>query len=155
MHPHFASIIDSLEPTFRLLMQARPVRYRSLPRNMPESGIYLFSEGEQHLYVGRSRGIRRRLGHHCTPGATHRRGPFAFPLAREATGRTTATYQTEGSRPELMKDAEFIGAFDRAKARIREMDIRFVAEPDPLRQAVLEIYTAIALQTPYNDFDTH
>ena len=54
-----------------------------------------------------------------------------------------------------MKDAEFIGAFDRAKARIREMDIRFVAEPDPLRQAVLEIYTAIALQTPYNDFDTH
>jgi hypothetical protein len=35
------------------------------------------------------------------------------------------------------------------------MDIRFVEENDPLRQALLEIYAAVALCTPYNDFETH
>jgi hypothetical protein len=35
------------------------------------------------------------------------------------------------------------------------MDVRFVEEPDPICQALLEIYSAVALQTPYNDFDTH
>ena len=35
------------------------------------------------------------------------------------------------------------------------MDIRFVEERNPLIQALLEIYAAVELQTPYNDFDTH
>jgi hypothetical protein len=136
-------------------MDSPSVLYGSFPKGMPVSGIYLFTEAGKHLYVGRSRKIRTRLGHHCTPGATYKRGPFAFHLAREATGLLKATYKTEGSRAELMKDPAFSAAFDRAKARIREMDIRFVAEPDPLRQAVLEMYVAIALPTRYNDFDTH
>ena len=35
------------------------------------------------------------------------------------------------------------------------MQIRFVDEPDPIRQALLEIYVTISLEAPYNDFDTH
>jgi hypothetical protein len=35
------------------------------------------------------------------------------------------------------------------------MDIRNVDEDDPVSQALLEIYVATALGTPYNDFDTH
>ena len=35
------------------------------------------------------------------------------------------------------------------------MDLRFVDEADPIRQALLEIYVAVVLGTPYNDFDTH
>jgi hypothetical protein len=35
------------------------------------------------------------------------------------------------------------------------MDVRYVEETDPLRQALLEIYVSIILKTPYNDFDTH
>ena len=155
MHPAFAAIVDSLEPTFRRLMESPPIRYGSFPKGMPTSGIYLFTEADKHLYVGRSRKIRTRLGHHCTPGATYKRGPFAFHLAREATGRLKATYKTQGSRADLMKDPVFVDAFVKAKTRIRAMDIRFVAEPDPLRQAVLEMYVAIALPTRYNDFDTH
>jgi len=80
---------------------------------------------------------------------------FAFRLAREATGNLTATYKQEGSRSALMDDPPFRKAFDEGKKRIREMDLRFVQEDDPVRQAVLEIYVAVALQTPYNDFDTH
>ena len=35
------------------------------------------------------------------------------------------------------------------------MELRYVEEADPLRQTLLEIYVAVALKTPYNDFDTH
>jgi len=35
------------------------------------------------------------------------------------------------------------------------MVVRWVQESDPVKQALLEIYVAVVLQTPYNDFDTH
>ncbi len=35
------------------------------------------------------------------------------------------------------------------------MDYRCVEETDQTRQALLEAYCAIALSTPYDDFDTH
>lgn len=122
---------------------------------MPESGIYVLSENGSHLYVGRSRNIRRRLGRHSRPGATHRMAAFAFRLAREATGQLRPTYRSQGSRIALMSEGAFQAAFAEAKARIREMQVRFVEEPDPVRQTILEVYVAVALQTPYNDFDTH
>ena len=35
------------------------------------------------------------------------------------------------------------------------MDVRFVAEADPIRQALLEMYVALEMKTKYNDFDNH
>ena len=90
------------------------------------------------------------------PGATHRMAAFAFRLAREATGSTKPTYKKgEGSRNGLMEVPAFVIAFTSAKQRIREMDLRFVEENDPIRQTLLEVYVAIVLGTPYNDFDNH
>ena len=133
-----------------------PVKPRSLPRIMPKSGVYLLSEADRHLYVGRSNDIRGRIGRHCLPGATERMAAFAFRLAREATGNLRASYKKgEGSRAALMEDPAFVGSFTNAKARIREMDLRFVEENDPVRQTLLEVYVAVVLATPYNDFDNH
>ena len=42
-----------------------------------------------------------------------------------------------------------------AKERIRAMEYRYVEEADQNRQALLEIYCAAVLGTPYNDFGTH
>ena len=67
----------------------------------------------------------------------------------------TAAYSTEGSREALSSDSEFGPVFVEAKKRIREMQVRYVEERDPLRQALLEIYVAVVLKTPYNDFNTH
>ena len=50
---------------------------------------------------------------------------------------------------------KFMDAFARAKDRVRMMEFRAVEESDQTRQALLEIYCAIALKTPYNDFGTH
>ncbi|MDD1638507.1 MAG: hypothetical protein LUQ56_10310 [Methylococcaceae bacterium] len=46
-------------------------------------------------------------------------------------------------------------AFTDAKARLRAMNIRVVEECNPLRQALLEMYVAVALAATYNDFDNH
>ncbi len=155
MNEHFAEAVRSLEPSFQKLISMAPVTPVTLPRSMPQSGIYLLSENGQHLYVGRSRDIRGRIGRHSRPGATHRMAAFAFRLAREATGNVTATYTKKGSRADLMENPQFDLAFGSAKTRIRAMELRFVEESNPIRQAVLEIYVAVSLQTPYNDFDTH
>jgi hypothetical protein len=35
------------------------------------------------------------------------------------------------------------------------MDVRYVEEIDPLKQALLEIYAAVSCGAKHNDFDTH
>jgi len=81
---------------------------------------------------------------------------FAFRLAREATSKTTASYKPgDDSRKGLMVNLEFCAAFEAAKARIRQMDFRFVEETDQNAQALLEIYCTLALNAKYNDFNTH
>jgi hypothetical protein len=87
---------------------------------------------------------------------TCRQVGLAFKLAREATGRIVAAYRSgTGSRAELRLDPIFAATFTAAKERIRAMEYRFVEETDQNRQAPLEIYCAVVLDTPYNDFGTH
>ncbi len=155
MDAAFAALIESLEPKRRSLLEMPPVRFGRLPRDMPTRGIYLFSEGDEHLYVGRTNGIRARIANHCRPGSTHNMATFAFRLARKETNRLKATYKAEGSRSSLLTDTAFAAAFVQAKARVASCDIRYVGEEDPTKQALLEIYVATVLQTPYNDFENH
>jgi hypothetical protein len=154
MNPRFGVLVESLEPAFQKLGGMRPVTAASLPRIMPMQGIYLFSDGGKYLYVGRSNNIRRRIGLHCRPGSQHNQATFAFRMAR-LQGRTEAASTTSGSRSELARDPGFGSVFTACKARIRQFDLRFVEETDPTRQALLEIYVATVLDTPFNDFENH
>jgi hypothetical protein len=155
MNEVFKEYIESLEPSFQRLMQMEPVSVATLPREMPRSGIYLFSEGDECLYVGRTNTINKKLQNHCRPGSGHNSATFAFRLARQITGMTQATYTAEGSRAHLERDPEFSPVFIEQKRRVRNMDVRFVSEPDSMRQALLEMYVAVSLGTPHNDFDNH
>ena len=156
MDPKFAALVETLAPKLKELLEMKPLAYRGLPKDMPLSGVYLFTERGRHLYVGRSNSLRGRHGRHCRPGATYKQAAFAFQLAREATGRTVASYRAgAGSRAGLMLDPIFAAAFQAAKERIRGMEYRYVEEIDQNRQALLEIYCAVVLGTPYNDFGTH
>lgn len=155
MHPRFAELIESLHPKFLQLMEMEPFRFDTLPRVLPKRAIYLFSEGDDHLYVGRTNNLRSRLSNHCRETSKHNKAAFAFRIARQQTGQVKATYTKEGSRSQLENDDVFGPAFVAAKERLRLMDLRFVEEVDPVRQALLEIYTATVLQTPYNDFENH
>jgi hypothetical protein len=147
--------VESLEPKFKALMAMAPVCYARLPRQMPKCAVYLFSEGDRHMYVGRTNRLRQRLAGHCRPSSSHFSATFAFRIARKKTGFLKATYSSTGSRADLVRHLTFGPAFIRANARIAKMDLRFVEEDDPVRQALLEIYVAVTLKTPYNDFKTY
>ena len=83
----------------------RPVSPCNVPLDAPKAGVYVLSENGQNLYVGRSNDIRGRIGRHCKHSATDKMAAFAFRLAREATGKTKATYKKgEGTRKALIED---------------------------------------------------
>jgi hypothetical protein len=156
MDKKFIAHIESLRPKLEALLAMPPVKPTQLPAQMPRAGVYLLSEGGQPLYVGRSNDIRARIGRHSKPGATHRMAAFAFRLARQQTGHVRPTYRKgEGSRSALMEDPIFANAFLTAKARIRDMELRYVEESDPVRQTLLEVYVAVVLDAKHNDFDNH
>ena len=54
MNRDFRRLIDSLDPSFRQLVEMEPVRGGELPHDTPQAGIYLFTERGRHLYVGRN-----------------------------------------------------------------------------------------------------
>jgi len=156
MDSEFQAHVNALRPKLDALLAMPGITPTQLPAAMPKRGVYLLSQDGEHLYVGRSNDIRARIGRHCKPGATHRMAAFAFRLARQETGNTRATYKKgEGSRAALVLDPAFLLAFNNAKARICGMELRFVEETDPVRQALLEIYVALAVKAKHNDFDNH
>ena len=141
MNQRFAELVTPLEAKCQELLAMSPVEASKVPTDTP------------HLYVGRTkRPICKRIRNQF--GANPNAASFPWLIAREATGRR-ATYKQNGSRKELLKDSEFRTAYDDARAQIREMRIRYVHEPEPLRQALLEIYVAVITAARYNDFDTH
>jgi len=152
MNARFRNLVDTLHGKYEALLTMRPVVAQEIPSDTPVGGVYLFSEGATHLYAGRTkRRIAVRVRNHFSTAPDC---PFAWLLAREATSRK-ATYKRDGSRKALLADSAFKAEYERAKEQIRKMKVRYVHEPDPTRQALLEIYVAVASGTRYNDFDTH
>jgi hypothetical protein len=153
--PFFAIVVESLAPKLAGLMDTVPVRYGELPREPPLQGVYLFTERGRHLYVRRSNNLRGRYDRHCRANLGQREAEFVIALAREETGRVISYQVNERRRGQLTLDPAFAATLVAAKERIKAMEFRFVEESDQTRQALLEIYCAIALQAPYNSFVSH
>jgi hypothetical protein len=153
--PGFLECLASVHEKYRQLVDMQPLDRARIPKDRKISGVYLFSEADIHFYVGRTSNLRQRLRNHCGVSSAHNQAVFAFKLARHATDNITATYVGLGTRERLSIDPAFAQAFIDSKTRVRSMQLRFVEEPDPLRQALLEIYTASLLKTKFNDFETH
>lgn len=152
--PAFWQIVSQLPRKHEALLACKRHKFGELSTSMPMSGVYLFSEGDTPFYVGRSNRLRARYMLHCRPGSRQNQSSFAFKLACEALD----TFNVHGRAMTRLKRSalpEFEVAFAAAKERIRNMDYRYVAEADQTTQSLLEAYCAIALSTPYNDFDTH
>lgn len=153
MNARFRELVETLGAKHRELLELPIVTASDIPSSTPTGGVYLFSEGEKHLYAGRTKRrihVRVRTQFSANPSATS----LPWLIARKETGKT-ATYKKEGSRKALLEDPDFRKAYEDARERISNMHVRYVHEPDPLRQALLEIYVAVVTAVEYNDFDTH
>lgn len=154
MSEKFRVAVESLEAKFQSLMLMDPIMARhDIPSANHISGVYVFSDGNDHLYVGRSKRIRDRYADHTRPSAKMNDAPFAVMLAREAL-KLKPSYRGEHTRARLNLNEQFKAAFQAAKNRILTLSFRYVEEPDPLRQTLLECYVAIALNAQYNSFET-
>ena len=126
MNKRFWALVDGLESKCQALLTMRPVIAGDVPNDSPVGGVHLFSEGSTHLYASRTkRKIAVRIRNHFSTAPDC---PFAWLLAREATGKA-ATYTREGSRKALLVDVAFKAEYERAKDRIRRMNVRYVHEP--------------------------
>ena len=153
MNQRFVALVAPLEVKCQELLAMPPVAASGVATGTPAGGVYLFSEGDVHLYAGRTkRSIRDRIRNQF--GKNPDAASFPWLIARGATGMK-ATYKKKGSRKELLADPEFKTAYEDARARVGRMHVRYVSEPEPLRQALLEIYVAVVTDAKYNDFDTH
>jgi hypothetical protein len=139
----FSLLLHPLHPKLQQLLTMLPVS-GGMSQTATKSGVYLFSEVAQHICVGRINAFRK--------DGPDIQAAFALRLAREVTGYTKPVFRKDGSQVELINQPEFKAALETAKARIRAMDYRFVEETDPARQALLEIYAASVLKTPYTGF---
>lgn len=155
MDPRFQELVESLHPSFERLMAMDPHLGAPPPTDIAVSGVYLFTEAAVPLYVGRSNRLRKRYFLHTRDGSRHNQASFAYRMAVKILDLPPAAYTKGGSRKVVAASEAFVREFAQAKARIRRMSYRFVEETDQTRQALLEIYVATVLQTPYNDFATH
>ena len=152
MKRDFDEMVDEAKKLHAALMRMPPVT-RDMLGDCDFPGVYLFTENGKDLYAGRTRRLRKRLLEHTRPSVTD--APFAFRLARKSTGKLNASYKSdEDSRKKLMKDPHFMAVFAKEKERIAKMSIRYVRVDDATTQALLEIYTSTALDTPHNEFKT-
>lgn len=153
--PPFGDAIEGLDASFRRLLACDPITFDTRPRNLPSAVVYLFSDGDRPVYVGRSNKFRQRLGNHCLHGSQTNQASLAFRLACEDVGHVRAKYRRGSSSADALKEVPgLVEAFARMKERLRAMEIRYVEEPDQPRQALLEMYAALALETRH-DFGTH
>lgn len=153
--PRFLQVISGCNGLLTNLLACPPFRFDWLPAAISEKGVYLFSENQSHLYVGRSNSLRKRYLLHCRRGSQQNQASFAYKLALETLGISKASDTLEGTRTKFAATEAFINAFAIAKARVRAMDYRFVEVGDQTQQALLETYAIVVLGTPHNDFNTH
>lgn len=153
----FKKLIEGFDQKLKELLLQQPIYSAKDIKNEDKdkkiSGVYLFSEGNRHLYVERSRNIRRRYSGHTYKNPSS--ASFAVLLARQKTGKKASYDSGSDSLKNLMQNRTFKKAFDKGRERIKKMDFRYIKEQNANRQALLEIYCAVVLETRYNKFRTH
>jgi len=152
MNRQFQKHVQALDGKWTQLRRMSPVPADGVPPKAQKGGIYVFYDKGRALYAGRTkRSLTVRIREHFGAGLDC---PFAWLLAREMTGKKR-TYRTKGSRNELLNELGFRLAYELAKCLIRDMDVRYVHERNPLKRALLEIYVATAERAVHNDFEEH
>ncbi len=152
MNSEFQKIIGKL-PDFMEKLNKSQLFERDDSVRFPDKGIYVFFEEGKPLYVGRSEGMKERVKQHGRRSSGHNSATFAFLLAKEMAEKTEIDLSQ--SREDLEKDPEFKPIYDRMKERVSKMQIKVVEVSGPIEQTFFEVYAALELETPYNEWRTH
>lgn len=151
---HFEEIMAALPRRLRDLLAASPLPRSGHPAIPRAAGIYCFSENGRPVYIGQTRNLQSRLRQHTSAYSTQESASFAYLLAVEDAKRQGIS--TTDTRKKLVVRPDFAPLFSATKARVANMDVRFIVMPDPVERTVFEVYAALHLGTErYNSFETH
>jgi hypothetical protein len=148
----FQNVADKMPILYEALVRS-PLRFRSNLVGIAARGIYVFYENGKPLYVGRSNKLRQRILEHGRKSSDQYSASFAFRLAKEEAER--GGVELKGTRADWEKNERFARLFGEARERVAKMAVRVVEVSDPVEQTMFEVYSALRLGSPYNDFDTH
>ena len=85
--------------------------------------------------------------------SNHNSATFAFIIAKHDAEKKNIDLNK--TRDELQVDPDFLPFFKNAKERVSEMKIKVIDIENPIEQTLFEVYAALELKTPYNDWETH
>jgi hypothetical protein len=152
MTAEFESAVKEMAPLFDRLLQQSAISVGNKAEFPDQPGVYLISDASGHLYTGRCKSLRKRMGNHG--GKSPASSTFAFRMACASISRV-ASYKKGDGRKELMENPQFKSAFHENVDRIRKMNARFVVIENDILQHLFEVYVHFALKTPHNSFSTH
>jgi hypothetical protein len=136
-----------------------------------QRGIYLFSAGDEHQYVGRTSitarsragggvpitSFRHRFDQHTQLSRPPRASSFANRLMLERAAARGLEVPTKWWVDRKTTTAEIYDIYKEEKLRIGAMECRTVTFDDDVkgvRSSVAEMYAHVHLGTSYNDFST-
>jgi hypothetical protein len=151
VNAQFKKIIGTLPDLMEKLNKSQMYE-RDDTDSFPEKGIYVFFEDGKALYVGRSDRMKERVREHGRRSSGHNSATFAFLLAKEIAGKKINLSQ---NRKDVEKDPEFKQIYEKMKKRVKKMQIKVVDVSDPVEQTFFEVYAALELKTPYNEWRNH
>ncbi len=122
--------------------------------HFPDKGIYVFFEKGRPLYVGRSDRMKERLKEHGRRSSGHTSATFAFIMAKKKAKRS-GEIDLSQKREALERDPKFKPIYDQMKERILKMQIKVVKIQNPVEQTFFEVYAALELKTPHNEWRNH
>jgi hypothetical protein len=152
MNAKFQKSIEKFPRYMTKLTKLSPVQPSGL-KNIPKRGIYVFYEDNKPIYVGRSRNLTQRFRQHRQQSSDQHSATFAFMIARQDAEKKGVNVNK--TREELQKDRDFLPFFINAKKRVSEMQVKVIRIDNPVKQTLFEVYAALELKTPYNNWDTH
>jgi hypothetical protein len=141
----FDEVIARMEPLLEQLWDS-PAATRDEHESVPAApGLYLFTRGDDPVYVGQAPNLRRRLGEHCRPSSGPSKATLAFEIAKRAARREGI--DVDGPPSRLATSDEFVPYFASSKQAVAELPVRFIELESPELRTVFEVYAALALDT--------
>lgn len=146
----FLILINYIHKKYKLLKKSSKYKIKSIPKDCPVGGVYMFSVKGKVLYVGRTkRKISVRLkGHISNAGDC----PLAWRMTKPTLGGEVSTYKKGERKIDYLKKRKVRHLYKAAKKRISNMNVQYIEEKDPFKRAILEIYTSFVTNSKYNEF---
>ena len=98
--------------------------------------------------------MKERLKEHGRRSLGHTSATFAFIMAKKKAKRS-GEIDLSQKREALERDPKFKPIYDQMKERILKMQIKVVKIQNPVEQTFFEVYAALELKTPHNEWRNH